>query len=261
VCRGIASLSLEDYAFPGLDFETGAHAACPNGVDAQADDRGQVFINIENRNQIARLDAQGIAALLRSHTSAVTPAQTANSPSALAQPSPATHPTAPPILDWSHESRPPNPAAGHLSILALGSECIDPRGLAVDNRHARLFAACDNMKMVVLNAVSGERVVSLPTGPGTGAVGYDPNRGLIYIANGGANGSLTVIRQDVTDTYAVIQDLPTRQRARTLAVNHSTGEVYLVTDLMSVNLAKPGGIGTLQAVHVNGSFQVLVIGN
>jgi len=54
---------------------------------------------------------------------------------------------------------------------------------------------------------------------GTDAVGFDPGRGLIYIANGGANGSLTVIRQDVTDTYAVIQDLPTRQRARTLAVN------------------------------------------
>jgi DNA-binding beta-propeller fold protein YncE len=228
---------------------------------AQADSRGQVFINIENRNQIARLDAQAIAALLRSQTSAATSTSPANSQSGPTQSGPATQPAAPPILDWSHESRLPNSAAGHLSILALGPECVDPRGLAVDSSHARLFAACNNMKMVVLNAVSGERVVSLPTGPGTDAVGFDPGRGLIYIANGGANGSLTVIRQDVTDTYAVIQDLPTRQRARTLAVNHSTGEVYLVTDLMGVNLAKPGGIGTLQTVHVNGSFQVLVIGN
>jgi DNA-binding beta-propeller fold protein YncE len=148
-----------------------------------------------------------------------------------------------------------------LSIFALGPECVDPRSLAVDSRHARLFAACGNMKMVVLNAVSGERVVSLPTGPGTDAIGFDQDRGLIYVANGGADGSLTVIQQDVTDTYAVIQILPTRQRARTLAVNHSTGEVYLVTDLMGVNLAKPGGIGTLQTVHTPGSFQVLVIGN
>jgi hypothetical protein len=117
------------------------------------------------------------------------------------------------------------------------------------------------MKMVVLNAATGELVASLHTGSGTDAIGYDQGRGLIYIANGDANGSLTIIRQDVTDTYAVIQDLPTRQRARTLAVNPARGEVYLVTDLMGVNLAQPGSIGTLQAVHVNGSFQVLVVGN
>jgi DNA-binding beta-propeller fold protein YncE len=115
--------------------------------------------------------------------------------------------------------------------------------------------------MVVLNASSGQFVASLPTGPGTDAIAYDPNHSLIYTANGGAQGSLTVIRQDVTDTYAVIQDLPTRQRARTLAVNPATGEVYLVTDLLGVNLARPGGIGSLQPAPVNGSFQVLVIGN
>lgn len=228
---------------------------------AQADDRGQVFINIENRNQIARLDAQAIAALLRGHTSAASSALPVNSQSGPAQHGPATQPAVPPILDWSRDSRSPNSADSRLSIFALGPECVDPRGLAVDSRHARLFAACDNMKMVVLNAISGELVASLPTGPGTDAIGFDQDRGLIYVANGGADGSLTVIQQDVTDTYAVIQNLPTRQRARTLAVNHSTGEVYLVTDLMGVNLAKPGGIGTLQTAHIPGSFQVLAIGN
>jgi len=228
---------------------------------AQADDRGQVFINIENRNQIARLDAQAIAALLRGRTPAASSALPVNSQSRPAQPGPATQSAVPPILDWSRDSRSPSSADSRLSIFALGPECVDPRSLAVDSRHARLFAACGNMKMVVLNAVSGERVVSLPTGPGTDAIGFDQDRGLIYVANGGADGSLTVIQQDVTDTYAVIQILPTRQRARTLAVNHSTGEVYLVTDLMGVNLAKPGGIGTLQTVHTPGSFQVLVIGN
>jgi DNA-binding beta-propeller fold protein YncE len=117
------------------------------------------------------------------------------------------------------------------------------------------------MKMVVLNAATGELVTSLPTGPGADAIGYDQGRGLIYTANGGENGSLTIIHQDVTDTYAVIQILPTRRRARTLAVNPVTGEVYLVTDLLGVNLAQPATIGTLQTVPVKGSFQVLVIGN
>ena len=59
----------------------------------------------------------------------------------------------------------------------------------------------------------------------------------------------------------MIQNLPTRQRARTLAVNPASGEVYLVTDLLGVNLAESGGIGTLRTAPVNGSFQVLVVGN
>ena len=59
----------------------------------------------------------------------------------------------------------------------------------------------------------------------------------------------------------MIQNLPTRQRARTLAVNPSTGQVYLVTDVLGVRLDRPGGIGTLQTNPVRGSFQVLVVGN
>jgi DNA-binding beta-propeller fold protein YncE len=202
---------------------------------AQADGHGQVFINIVNRNQIARLDAQSLATMLRSRPS--------------------------PILDWSHESRPPQSSESSLRLFALGSDCPEPSALATDGPHARIFVACNNMKMAVLNADTGEALSSLPTGPGTDAVGFDSGHGLIYSANGGANGSLTVIRQDVADSYAVVQVLPTRQRARTLAVNSTTGEVYLVTDLVGVNLAQPGGIGTLQTNPVNGSFQVLVIGN
>jgi len=148
-----------------------------------------------------------------------------------------------------------------LRIFSLGAACNEPRSLAVDGAHQRLFAACDNMKLAVLNAGSGEAIASLPIGPGTDTVAYDAARGLIYTANGGAQGTLTVIRQDVTDTYSEIANLPTRQRARTMAINPQTGQVYLVTDYVGVNVAKQGGIGTLKGVPVQGSFQVLVIGN
>lgn len=148
-----------------------------------------------------------------------------------------------------------------MRLFGLGSGCSGPRSLAVDGAHQRVFAACDNMKLAVMNSGSGEIVTSLPIGPGTDTVGYDPGRGLIYTANGGAQGTLSIIRQDVTDTYALIQNLPTRQRARTLAINADTGEVYLVTDYVGVNLAQPGGIGTLKTSPVEGSFQVLVIGH
>ena len=243
---------------------------------AQTDGHGQIFINIMSRNQVARLDAQSIAALLGRRADRVAAAQTAVAQAAAAHPAPAqpnpAHPNpapsgpakqtaAPQVLDWSHESSQPNSADSRLLFFQLGPACLEPSALAVDGGHQRLFVACNNRTMAVLNADTGELVASLPTGPGTEAIGYDAGRGLIYAANGGANGSLTIVRQDVTDTYAVIQNLPTRQRARTLAVNTATGEVYLVTDLLGVNLAEPGGIGTLKTAPMSGSFQVLAVGH
>jgi DNA-binding beta-propeller fold protein YncE len=147
-----------------------------------------------------------------------------------------------------------------MRFFPLGSACHDPLSLAVDGTHQRIFAACDNMKLMVLNAGSGEVVTSLAIGPGADAVGFDAGRGLIYTANGDAQGTLTIIHQDVTDTYSEIQNLATRRRARTLAVDPETGQVYLVTDFMGVDLAHQGGIGGLRSAPVAGSFQVLVIG-
>jgi hypothetical protein len=117
------------------------------------------------------------------------------------------------------------------------------------------------MRLTILNAGTGEVVTSMPIGPETDAVGYDAARGLIYTANGGAQGTLTIIRQSVTDSYAEIENLPTRRRARTLAINQDTGQVYLVTDFVGVDLAQKGGIGSLKTAPVDGSFQVLVVGH
>jgi DNA-binding beta-propeller fold protein YncE len=226
---------------------------------AQANGRGQVFVSVTDRNQIVRLDAEAVAALLRK------PQPETASQAPAAAPAPASAPPAPGpqkqsapgiTVDWTQGY-----SVSQVRSFSLASGCTDPKSLAIDGSHARLFVACASMKMVVLNAETGETVAALPTGPGVEMVGYDPGRSLIYAANGGAEGSLTIIRQSVTDTYSVIQNLPTRQRARTLAVNPDTGQVYLVTDLLGMNLAQSGGIGTLQTNPVNGSFQVLVVGN
>jgi DNA-binding beta-propeller fold protein YncE len=115
---------------------------------------------------------------------------------------------------------------------------------------------------MVVNTNTGAAEATLTTGPGDDVIGYDQDRGLIFVANGTGYGSLTIIRQDSTiDSYAVIQNLPTEERARTLAVDPSSGDVYLVTDFRGADLTKPGGIGTLKMVPVPGSFQVLVVGH
>jgi DNA-binding beta-propeller fold protein YncE len=216
---------------------------------AASNGAGQLFIILEDRNEIAWIDAAAIEARLHG----------APSSAASAQPVPARSPRAQVTIDWSALPRSVQSSGIHVRFFPLGSQCPDPRSLAVDSAHMRIFAACNNLTMEVLNAANGDLITSLPIGYGVDAIGYDPDRGLIYTANGAPMGSLTVIHQDVTDTYAVIQTLPTRQRARTLAVNPANGDVYLVTDYLGMPLDKPGAIGTLHTMQAPGSFQVLVI--
>ena len=221
---------------------------------AEADGNGRIFVAVSDNNQIVRLDAEAIGSTLRGLLDAAGAAPSKGS---------ATESPAGAILDWTSDVRPLPPAESRPRFFTLGSGCQEPRALAVDAAHLRLFAACTNQKMIVLNADTGEVVSSVPIGPGADAVGYDSDRGLIFSANGGGDGSLTVIRQNVTDTYSVIQILPTRQRARTLAINSSTGEIYLATVIYGFPLDRPpvSGIGTLKANPVDSSFQVLVVGN
>jgi DNA-binding beta-propeller fold protein YncE len=220
---------------------------------AQADGNGLVYISVADRSQIMRLDAQAVSTVLHGLVDSPNSPQQAGHTGSI---------TKTLVLDWTRNAAPPPPVEVGPRLFSLGSECQEPRAIAVDATHQRLFAACTNMKMVVLNGDTGESIVSVPIGPGADAIGYDANRGLIFSANGGGDGSLTVIQQDVTDTYAVVQILPTRQRARTLAINSSTGEVYLATVISGAVINRPPVNGApLKMSAVDSSFQVLVIGN
>jgi YVTN family beta-propeller protein len=197
--------------------------------------------------RIARLDASGIAEEVRQRLEArPTPSQT--EPSSMG----------PVSLDWSANQD----SNSLLHFLPLNSDCGNPQGLAIDFQHQRLFAACDDQRFLVLDSNSGNVIASLTTGPGDDTLAYDADRNFIFIANGAGYGSLTIVQQDTTtDSYAVIQNLPTMERARTLAVDPATGNVYLVTDLQGVDLTKAGGIGTLHSDPVPGSFKVIVVGH
>lgn len=223
---------------------------------AQGDGNGQIYITVPDRNQIIRLDAQAVG-------SAVQRLVSAQAAAAKQQPEakPAQRKTSetPPQLDLTGQAAQQAPGAYPHSF-SLDSVCDRPRALAVDTAHQRLFAACSNYRMVAMDSQSGRVVAQIPIGPGADAIGYDPNRGLIFTANGAADGSLTIIRQDVTDTYSVIQTLPTRQNARTLAINPSTGEVYLAAVIYGAELNNING-ASIKMKAVDGSFQVLVIGN
>jgi DNA-binding beta-propeller fold protein YncE len=257
---------------------------------AQSDGRGTVYVSISDRNQIGYFDAQDFSDRLRRRVSRAA-AKSAETKSSAAKPDNAKPDNAKPdsakpetaaaddptlTIDWTETAREAPTIPNPVKTFGLGRDCMSPKGLAIDSANMRLFTACDNQKMEVLNSANGQVVAALPVGVGTDAIGYDAARGLIYVSNGGAVngsnlGSLTIIRQHLSDSYAVIQDLPTQARARTLAVNPDSGEVYLVTNIQGFDLSKNGAVSgtsgsghTLPAVQttaVKGSFQVLVVGN
>lgn len=232
---------------------------------AQGDGNGRIFVTVQDSSQIIRLDAQSIGNALHRIIDSDTKAAQSARKGRNGIGEPAGHsPVKPLVVDWTSAAATPPPPEAIPRAISLDSTCQQPRALAIDPNHSRLFAACNNFRMVVLDPRTGQTIAALPIGPGPDAIGYDPNRGLIFTANGGGDGSLTIIRQDVTDTYSVVQTLPTRQHARTLAIDTSSGDVYLTSVIYGAEMSTPmtnGRPAAMKVSPVQSSFQVLVVGN
>jgi len=100
-----------------------------------------------------------------------------------------------------------------------------PTGLALDAANRRLFSACRNKNLVVLNADSGEVVAVLPIGAGVDGADYDPALRRVYTANGA--GTMTVIQQDSANIYRVLENAPTHFGGHSLVVDPSTHRIYV----------------------------------
>jgi DNA-binding beta-propeller fold protein YncE len=103
-----------------------------------------------------------------------------------------------------------------------------PSGLAMDRKNRRLFSACDNLKMIVMNADTGKVVAALHTGAGTDAALFDPETGNAF-ASAGGSATLTVIHEDSPDKFSVLEDVDTQSGARTMALDTKTHNVLVIT--------------------------------
>ena len=126
-------------------------------------------------------------------------------------------------------------------------------GLALDRSTMRLFAGCDNQKLIVMDATNGKVVTSLPIGDGCDAVGFDKKLKTVYSSNG--EGTLTIIKEWSANKFTVIENLKTKKGARTNAVDQSTHRVYLPTGEFA-----PKKPGSFRPSIIPGTFQVLEVG-
>ena len=128
-----------------------------------------------------------------------------------------------------------------------------PTGLALDKTSNRLFAGCDKL-LVVMDATNGTIIDKLTIGDGCDGVAFDPATNMIYTSNG--EGTMTVIHEDYADRYSIVENIPTKKYARTIALDKETHLIYLPT----ADLEKPDPAQKGRPKMIAGTFQVLVVG-
>jgi DNA-binding beta-propeller fold protein YncE len=107
--------------------------------------------------------------------------------------------------------------------------CDAPSSIAYDAGFDRLFVGCRGAApaMAVVDASSGRTVATLPIGQGNDWAAFEPDKSLVFLANGGS-ATLTVIRQMDADHYREEETVGTRPLARTGAIDVKTDTIFLV---------------------------------
>lgn len=134
----------------------------------------------------------------------------------------------------------------------------DPTGMAIDLKHHRLFIVGGNKLMAVVDAKTGKLVATPAIGAGADAAAYDAELGLAFSSNG--DGSLTVVRQDGPDQYALLEQVPTKRGARTMALDPTTHRIYLPAAEYGPAPAATKEQPKPRPAMLPDSFKVLVVG-
>ena len=140
---------------------------------AAADGKGTIYVNVEDKSELAHIDSEKLKVLHR-------------------------WPLAP---------------------------CTEPSGLAMDTRTRRLFVGCDNKMMAIVSADTGKIITTVPTGDGTDANAFDPGTDFAFSSNG--EGTLTVVHADSPEKFSVLENVPTKKSARTMALDLKTHNIFL----------------------------------
>lgn len=164
---------------------------------AVADGKGRMYVNVEDKNEIAVLDTRARKLVTR---------------------------------------------------FALAG-CDGPTGIAYDPQTREIVSACGN-GVAIVSAPDGRQVAKLVIGKGADGAAFDPVRRLVLVP-AGRDGNLTIIR--LTPRPSVVAQVPTAVSARTIAVDPSTGRVYLPSATMA-----PAPAGE-RPKALPGTFKVLVV--
>jgi DNA-binding beta-propeller fold protein YncE len=131
--------------------------------------------------------------------------------------------------------------------------CEEPTGMAVDEAHHRVFSACGNNKLAVLDSDDGHIVAMAPIGSDPDGAWFDPATQRIFTSN--KEGTLSVLHEATPERYEPVQTLTTEPGARTIAFDEKTGHLFLPTARTGKAAAGGGAAPILPE-----TFAVLVVG-
>jgi YVTN family beta-propeller protein len=139
--------------------------------------------------------------------------------------------------------------------LAPGEE---PTGIAVDATHHRLFAACHNKLMAMLDTETGKVVGTVPIGAGVDGCAFDDATQLVFASCG--EGTTTIAQEQTPQKLTVAQTLKTERGARTIALDSQTHRIYLPTAQFQPPPSPSPGASPGRPTIVPNTLKLLVYG-
>jgi DNA-binding beta-propeller fold protein YncE len=131
-------------------------------------------------------------------------------------------------------------------------------GLGVDTAHHRLFAACANNKVVVLDSDTGKVIATPLIGDDPDGLVFEVKTGRIFSSN--VDGTLTVIQEESPDKFTVLQNVKTSPGCKTITLDEKTGRVITCAPQFGPKPAPVKGGPKAKAPVLPGTFEAIVVG-
>jgi DNA-binding beta-propeller fold protein YncE len=147
-----------------------------------------------------------------------------------------------------------------METWTVAPPCGQPSSMDMDRARQRIFIGCRSGLLAVVDAASGKIVATQPIGMGVDALEFDAQRGLIFVSTGGGEGALSIFHEENADTYTLRPNVKTLPGARTMALDHKTGRVYLPVADVGPRPAPTAASPNPRAPMIPGTFSVLVVG-
>jgi YVTN family beta-propeller protein len=134
--------------------------------------------------------------------------------------------------------------------------CVGPAALVADSKGQRLYTACENGKLVVLDASSFRVLTTAPVPTGTRALALDEKQGVLFASDAG--GLLTLLHA-APGSLVKLQSLKTMPGARNVAVDPGTGRAYLASAEFGQRTGEISEELRFRPTPVPNTFTVLVV--
>jgi DNA-binding beta-propeller fold protein YncE len=130
-----------------------------------------------------------------------------------------------------------------------------PTGLCIDPDKGRLYIGCRNQKLIVMDTKDGTVLADLAIGKGVDATKFYAGTGTAFASCG--DGTLFAVRETSPGKFEIVQTITTPIGARTMAIDPTTGTIYLPTADMQATTLPSGAPGKPKPIA--GTFKVFVV--